>query len=236
MPKLKKLAATYEDQGLVLIGVHSKRKGENMPAFVREKGIQYPVAWDSKGAYAEAFGVDGYPDYQVIDRSGKVRVADLANAEVERVVRALLAEPAPSAVPAPLASAAATAVKKDTRILAVIGSEAQRQSALKVARSDRSLAQLLRYEYALAELDPAEHGDLLEAAGIEDGAPSLVAYAADGALLGERPLEGLDAAGLRGFLEEHQLPAKDAEALWAAALTQADREQKRILVHLGAPW
>jgi len=95
VPKLKELSAKHADQGLVLIGIHSKNGGEKMPAFVKENGIQYPVAWDKSGAMARAFGVDGYPDYQVIDRSGNVRVADLANGAVEKTILKLLAEPAP---------------------------------------------------------------------------------------------------------------------------------------------
>src|SRR5262245_2836257 len=37
-----------------------------------------------------AFKVDSYPDYYVIDRAGNLRMADLAKAELDRVVEALV--------------------------------------------------------------------------------------------------------------------------------------------------
>lgn len=240
MPKLKELSAKHADQGLVLIGVHSMRGGEKMPAFVKDKAIGYPVAWDRKGTLAKAFGVDGYPDYQVIDRSGHVRVADLVNGAVEETVLALLEEPAPageaSAVPAALAGAAKTATMKDTQVLAVFGSAAENAAVRALTSKDRALGTLLRNEYQTAWLETSEHGALLAAAGVEGGAASLVAYSATGKVLGSRPVAALDGAGLSSFLTKHQLARKDAIDLWNAALAQAKREQKRVLVHLGTPW
>lgn len=67
-----------------------------MPDFVREQEIPYPVAIDTNGETVAAFHVDSFPDYYVIDRSGNLRVADLANAELERVIKILLDENAPN--------------------------------------------------------------------------------------------------------------------------------------------
>ena len=56
-----------------------------------------PLTWSrTSGAEktVKAFRVDSYPDYYVIDRSGKLRVADLKNSEVDRVVELLLKEKA----------------------------------------------------------------------------------------------------------------------------------------------
>ena len=83
------------DKGLVLIGVHSKSGGDKMKAFVEEQKIDYPVAIDSEGKTVAAFGGNSYPDYFVIDRAGNLRFADLANAELDRAVAALLAEEPP---------------------------------------------------------------------------------------------------------------------------------------------
>ncbi len=38
------------------------------------------------------------------------------------------------------------------------------------------------------------------------------------------------------WLQANRIPVKDAEVLWANALKQAKAENKRTLVHLGAPW
>jgi hypothetical protein len=63
-----------------------------MPDFIREQGILYPVAIDTEGKTVESFHVDSFPDYYVIDKSGNLRVADLANAELDRVIELLLKE------------------------------------------------------------------------------------------------------------------------------------------------
>ena len=96
MPHLKELAQKHKDRGLVVLGVHTTNAGDQMAAFVEEQGIQYPVALDIDNQTTKAFAVDSYPDYYLIDRQGNLRVADLANAEVDRVVELLLAEPAPA--------------------------------------------------------------------------------------------------------------------------------------------
>jgi len=43
-------------------------------------------------AQQDDFRVDSYPDYYVIDRAGNLRIADMANAELDRVVEILLKE------------------------------------------------------------------------------------------------------------------------------------------------
>ena len=63
-----------------------------MADFVEKEKIPYPVAIDTEGKTVDAFAVDSFPDYYVIDRSGRVRAADLANAELDRVVEILLKE------------------------------------------------------------------------------------------------------------------------------------------------
>ncbi len=76
--------------------MHTKNGAERMAAFAKESGINYPVAVDTEGKTVKAFAVDSFPDYYVIDRAGKLRVADLANRELDRVVEALLKEKPPA--------------------------------------------------------------------------------------------------------------------------------------------
>lgn len=95
MPHVLELARGRKDQGLVLIGVHTKNQGDEMPAYVKETGIDFPVAVDTTEATVTAYAVDSYPDYYLIDRAGKLRVADLANGDLDRAVEVLLAEKAP---------------------------------------------------------------------------------------------------------------------------------------------
>jgi len=77
-----------------------------MPDFVAKNGIDWPVAADVRGETVAAFLVDSYPDYYLIDRAGRLRVADLANGELDRAVQSLLDEPA-SVTVEPWASAEA---------------------------------------------------------------------------------------------------------------------------------
>lgn len=95
MPHLLEISAKYQDQGLVVIGVHTTSSGDKMAAFVAEQKIPYPVAVDIDNLTTSAFAVDSYPDYYLIDRQGNLRVADLQNAAVDRAIETLLAEPAP---------------------------------------------------------------------------------------------------------------------------------------------
>ncbi|MFA6044829.1 MAG: redoxin family protein [Phycisphaerales bacterium] len=104
LPHNVELVKQYSDKGLVFIGVHDSENGwENAPAVVRSKNINYPVGQDSGGASVKAFGLQFWPTYVAIDRSGKVRAAGLLPDRVEDVVKVLLAEAG-----GPVASAAAS--------------------------------------------------------------------------------------------------------------------------------
>ena len=181
-----------------------------------------------------AFEVDSYPDYYLIDRAGNLRVADLANADLERAVQVLLAEQ-PAIAPA-LAEASKTADFKDKRILVSWGSEAERAAIDSILKADRSLGKLLSNEYEVVGLSRADAPELAAALEAGEAGPALSALDANGALLARLDAVALDAQSLRAFLEASRVPQKDAEVLWRDALARAERGQKRVLVHLGAPW
>jgi thiol-disulfide isomerase/thioredoxin len=92
MPHLKELYAKHKKDGLVIVGIHTTGGAEAMPEFIEEQEIPWPVAVDVEGKTVEAFAVDSFPDYYLIDRRGMLRVADLQNADVDRVVEILLKE------------------------------------------------------------------------------------------------------------------------------------------------
>jgi thiol-disulfide isomerase/thioredoxin len=87
----------YGKDGLVIIGVAATYGGNAVPDAVKEHGIKYPVAVDVDNKTNTAYGPDGFPDYYVIDRAGKLRIADLRNDALEEVVAALIKEKAPDA-------------------------------------------------------------------------------------------------------------------------------------------
>jgi cytochrome c biogenesis protein CcmG, thiol:disulfide interchange protein DsbE len=92
IPHLNDLYRKYKDQGLVIVGVHSTSRTEGMDTYLKTSGIEYPVGVDVLDMTKSNYAVDGYPDYYVIDRTGTLRVADLANAGVDDAIAKLIKE------------------------------------------------------------------------------------------------------------------------------------------------
>lgn len=96
IPHNNELLQKYKDQGLIIVGVCTSDRGqENMEQTVKDRGIEYPTARDSRLLSEQAWRVRYYPTYAIIDRKGIVRVVGLQPPYVEDVVKKLLAEPAP---------------------------------------------------------------------------------------------------------------------------------------------
>ncbi|MCB9907653.1 MAG: TlpA family protein disulfide reductase [Planctomycetes bacterium] len=230
------MSERFADQGLVIIGVHSTRGGENAAEFVQQQGLPYPVAIDIDNKTTSAYHIDGFPDYYLIDRSGKVRVADLANGDVERAVAVLIAEPAPPSIHPALAEASRKAQDKRKRILVFWGA-AERQNELLARMNQLPQAnRVLSNEFEVVRPDAVAQAELLPLCPsiLEERALSVLD--AQGNQVAEAIWSELEGPGLEAFLKTHKPQTLDAEQLWAQALKQAQRENKRVLVHLGAPW
>lgn len=95
IPHNNELLKKYKDKGLVIVGVCTSRRGQDrMPQTVKERGMEYPTARDSQLRSENAWHVDYYPTYAIVDRKGVVRIIGLKPNYVERVVKKLLDEPA----------------------------------------------------------------------------------------------------------------------------------------------
>ncbi len=92
IPHTNDLYARYKDQGMEIIGVCHSRGAEKMAQTAKDKDITYPIVADVEGKTVDAYRVDGFPDYYIIDRAGTLRVADCANGSVEAAIKLLLAE------------------------------------------------------------------------------------------------------------------------------------------------
>ncbi|MFP6582171.1 MAG: TlpA disulfide reductase family protein [Candidatus Hydrogenedentota bacterium] len=92
IPHLKELSEKHADDGLIVLGIHTKNAEEEGPAYVREQKMEYPIAFDSKDNVISSFHVDGFPDYYLIDHKGILRFADVANGDADRAVEILLEE------------------------------------------------------------------------------------------------------------------------------------------------
>ena len=89
IPHTNELAEKFKDK-VVIIGVCHPQGGENMAKMVNDKGIKYPVCLDTNGKTAKAYGVDGFPDYYILDAAGKLVLADCSNSAVEKALEALI--------------------------------------------------------------------------------------------------------------------------------------------------
>jgi thiol-disulfide isomerase/thioredoxin len=96
IPHNNEMLKKYQSQGLVIIGVCTNKRGQEIfTDNAREHGIEYPAARDADLKSQSAWAVHYYPTYAVIDRKGIVRAIGLQPPYVETVVQKLLAEPAP---------------------------------------------------------------------------------------------------------------------------------------------
>ena len=95
IPHNNALLKKYKAQGLVMIGVCTSDRGQEIfAANARKHGIEYPAARDPELKTSKSWAVQYYPTYAVIDRRGIVRIVGLEPSHVEAVVKKLLAEPA----------------------------------------------------------------------------------------------------------------------------------------------
>jgi thioredoxin-related protein len=114
-------------------------------------------------------------------------------------------------------------------------------------KTDKDIAKTLLYEYQLVMVDVGRFDKNLDIAKRYDidkkkGVPFLVVLDADGKLLVAQETGSLedgdhhDPDKVAAFLDKWKARPQDAEKLLADALTIAKKEDKTVLVHLGAPW
>jgi thiol-disulfide isomerase/thioredoxin len=100
LPYLRAWAQTYQDHGLVVIGVHTpefdvEHDLDNVRRAVRDLGVDYPVAVDSDYAIWTAFDNHYWPALYVVDAQGQVRhhrFGEGGYQQVEMILRQLLTE------------------------------------------------------------------------------------------------------------------------------------------------
>jgi thiol-disulfide isomerase/thioredoxin len=121
LPYVRGWAERYEDQGLVVIGVHTpefpfERDLENVRQAAKEMRVQYPIAVDSDYVVWDAFANRYWPAQYFVDADGRIRHHRFGEGEYERselVIRDLLAEAGAEDVGAALASVDGDGVEAD---------------------------------------------------------------------------------------------------------------------------
>jgi cytochrome c biogenesis protein CcmG, thiol:disulfide interchange protein DsbE len=99
MPLLQRMHERHRDAGFSLIGLSVDRGPvSEVEAFLRDRGITYPVAIIGDDVVNAFGGVRGYPTSFLVDRRGTIRhavIGPLAPASLELAVRRLLQEREP---------------------------------------------------------------------------------------------------------------------------------------------
>lgn len=98
----------HAERGLAVIAVSRLAARTGSAELAGRLEIPYALCTDQAFQTTKAYRVDDYPDYFLIDRAGKLRVADAREECVEKLVESLLAEPAPAPAEPPAAPGAGT--------------------------------------------------------------------------------------------------------------------------------
>src|SRR6478672_10572919 len=107
-------AEKYEDQGLVVVGVHTpefpfEQDEDNVRQAAKDMDVEYPIVLDSNYAVWHAFANRYWPAVYIADADGRIRHHHFGEGgyeECEQVVQQLLQEAGSSDVPDDLVSVA----------------------------------------------------------------------------------------------------------------------------------
>ena len=100
IPSLREWHNSYEDDGLVIIGVHTpefnhEKDIENVKESLVRLDVPYPVALDNEYQTWRAYKNRYWPAMYVLDKAGNIRyvhIGEGAYDRTEEVIQALLAE------------------------------------------------------------------------------------------------------------------------------------------------
>jgi thiol-disulfide isomerase/thioredoxin len=100
LPYVRAWADKYEDQGLVVIGVHTPEFGfekdlDNVRWAAKDMRVEYPIAVDTDYALWRAFENHYWPALYLVDAQGRIRYHHFGEgryAESEAIIQRLLAE------------------------------------------------------------------------------------------------------------------------------------------------
>jgi thiol-disulfide isomerase/thioredoxin len=119
LPYVRAWASRYQEQGLVVIGVHTpefpfEKNADNVRRAAEAMGVGYPVAIDNDYAIWRAFGNHYWPALYFADPQGRIRHHHFGEGEYQQsgmIIQQLLAEAGFSDVPHGLVSVDARGVE-----------------------------------------------------------------------------------------------------------------------------
>jgi thiol-disulfide isomerase/thioredoxin len=71
IPESELLQNKFKNQGLVVIGVHSNDRSDDLGTFLKKNKITFPIVVDS-GETARRYSITGWPTYFLVDKLGNV--------------------------------------------------------------------------------------------------------------------------------------------------------------------
>jgi len=107
LPYVRAWSQKYRPHGLIVIGAHTpefefEHSIANVQRAVKDLGIDYPVAVDSRQTLWNAFGTRAWPTIYFVDAEGRIRYRQLGEGrhdEAERMIQQLLREAGRDKVP-----------------------------------------------------------------------------------------------------------------------------------------
>lgn len=88
-PALQSVWETYQDRGVVFLGVNYRDAPAASQAFIQEFGITYRNAIDVRSRVSKMYGVTAVPETFVIDGEGKVAWVQIGEVTAETLAREL---------------------------------------------------------------------------------------------------------------------------------------------------
>jgi thiol-disulfide isomerase/thioredoxin len=107
LPYVRAWSQKYGPHGLIVIGAHTpefefEHSIANVQRAVKDLGIDYPVAVDSRQILWNAFGTRAWPTFYFVDAEGRIRYRQLGEGrydQAERMIQQLLREAGRDKVP-----------------------------------------------------------------------------------------------------------------------------------------
>lgn len=106
IPHLRSIYDAYRDRGLVIVGVHSpefdfEKSVANVTAAVKQLGVTWPVAVDSRMATWNAFSNEYWPAEYLVDGQGRIAYFHPGEGDYDTTEQAIVALLGDGATPAP---------------------------------------------------------------------------------------------------------------------------------------
>jgi thiol-disulfide isomerase/thioredoxin len=92
-PIVNTIAQRYKDRGLAVVGVNTSDDDGLAAAFIRKRGLGFPVVYDEGNAIAKQYGVNNLPTLIVISKTGKIvaiRHGVTSDSALDEIVRRYL--------------------------------------------------------------------------------------------------------------------------------------------------